>query len=150
MSLHQKIRGEMQDALRAREELKLSVLRGLISAFTNELVVKKRKPSGELNDEEVMEVILRSAKQRKDSIEQFRNGNREDLAKKEEDELRIIEEYLPEMMSVEEVETIAKAKKGEMGIDDKSKMGMLMGAIMKELKGRANGEDVKRVVEGLF
>ena len=71
------------------------------------------------------------------------------MAQKEEEELKILENYLPEMMSCKEIEKIAQAKKEEMGVDDKAKMGMLMGAIMKELKGKANGEDVKTVVEGL-
>ncbi|HJN62819.1 MAG TPA: GatB/YqeY domain-containing protein [Candidatus Paceibacterota bacterium] len=148
--IHTDLKKEMQEALKAKEEVRLSVIRGLLSAFTNELVTKKRKPDGELSDEEAMEVISRGAKQRKDSIEQFRKGGREDLAQKEEEELKILENYLPEMMSCKEIEKIAQAKKEEMGVDDKAKMGMLMGAIMKELKGKANGEDVKTVVEGLF
>jgi len=150
MTLHQKIKKEMQEALKAKEELKLSVLRGLMSAFTNELVVKKRKPSEELGDEEVLTVISRGAKQRKDSIEQFRNGGRDDLAEKEEAELKIIEKYLPEMMGTEEIEKVARAKKEELGVTDKSKMGMLMGAVMSELKNKADGNQVKEIVESLF
>ena len=148
--IHSDLKKEMQEALKARETIRLSVLRGLLSSFTNELVVKKQKPSEELDDDSVMTVIARAAKQRKDSIEQFRKGGRNDLVEAEEAELKIIEEYLPQMMSVEEIKKVAVAKKAEMGVDDKSKMGMLMGAIMKELKGKADGGDVKRVVEGLF
>jgi len=105
--IHTDLKKEMQEALKAKEEVRLSVIRGLLSAFTNELVTKKRKPDGELSDEEAMEVISRGAKQRKDSIEQFRKGGREDLAQKEEEELKILENYLPEMMSCKEIEKIA-------------------------------------------
>jgi len=144
------IKKQMIDAMKSRDELRVSVLRGLLSAFTNELVAKKRKPSEEISEDEVMEVISRGAKQRKDSIEQFRKGGREDLAKKEEAELKILEEYLPVQASREEIEKVAKAKMEEMGVTDKLKMGILMGAVMKELKGRAQGGEVKSVVESLF
>jgi uncharacterized protein len=150
MSLHQDIKKEMQEAMKAKEEVRLSVLRGLMSAFTNELISKKRKPSEELKDEEALAVIQRGARQRKDSIEQFRNGDRDDLAQKEEAELKIIEGYLPEMIGLDEIEKVAQAKKDELGVTDKAKMGLLMGAVMKELKGKADGGEVKSVVEGLF
>ncbi len=150
MSLHEKIKVEMIEALKNREEIKLSVLRGLISAFTNELVAQKKKPQEMLNDDDTLSVIKRAGKQRKDSIEQFKKGGREDLASSEEEELKIIEEYLPKMMGIEEIKKIAENKKSEMKIDDKSKIGILMGAIMKELKGQADGGDVKKAVEDLF
>lgn len=150
MSLHQNFKKEMQEALKARKEVKLSVLRGLVSAFTNELISKKRKPDEELGDEEVMVVVQRAAKQRKDSIEQFKKGNREDLASKEEAELKIIEMYLPEMIGRDEIEKVAIAKKEELGVTDKAKIGILMGAVMRELKGKADGGDVKAVIESLF
>jgi hypothetical protein len=148
--LQKKIIENMQKAMKEKDELRLLVLRGLMAAFTNELVSKKKKPDGELSDEEALEVIQRGAKQRKDSIEQFNKGGRADLAESEEKELAILEEYLPEMMGRDEIEKLAKAKKEELGIDDKAKMGMLMGSLMKDLKGKADGGDVKAVVESLF
>ena len=95
-------------------------------------------------------VIKRLAKQRKDSIEQFRNGGREDLAGVEEKELAILEELLPQMMSQDAIRPIAEKKKAELGVEDKSKMGILVGAVMKELGGQADGSDVKAVVDSLF
>lgn len=136
--------------MKARQELRLSVVRGMLAAFTNELVATKRTPQDVLSDEEALAVIKRLAKQRKDSIEQFRKGNREDLAQKEEDELVILESYLPQTMSREEITPLAQAKMAELGVTDKTKMGMIMGALMKELKGKADGDDVKAVVESLF
>jgi uncharacterized protein YqeY len=150
MSLHEKIKTSMISALKDGDAVKLSVLRGLITAFTNELVSQKRKPQEILGDDDILSVIKRAGKQRKDSIEQFKKGGREDLASSEEEELKIIQEYLPQMMSIEEIKKVAQAKKKEMGIDDKTKIGILMGAVMKELKGKADGGDVKKVIEELF
>jgi len=134
----------------ARDQIRLDTLRGVLAGFTNELVIKKRKPSEELSDEDGLTVIGRLVKQRKDSIEQFRKGNREDLAKKEEEELAILQTFMPKMMERDEVEKITRAKKEELGITDKSKQGQLMSALMKELKGKADGVMVKEVVDSLF
>ena len=140
----------MIEALKAKDEVRLMVLRGLLTAFTNELVSQKKKPDEKLSDDEVLKVIKRSVKQRQDSIEQFTKGNRPELAEKETAELKVLEVYLPETMSKDKILKIAEAKKAELGIDDKAKMGMLMGAVMKETKGEADGSDVKSVVESLF
>ena len=148
--IQQQLRKEMTEAMRAKDTVRLTTIRGLISSFTNELVVKKKKPDEELSDEDALVVIARAAKQRKDSIEQFEKGGRNDLAEKEKEELKIIESYLPQMMSLEEVEKVAVAKKELLGVTDKSQMGQLMGAIMQELKGKADGADVKKAVEKLL
>jgi uncharacterized protein YqeY len=121
-----------------------------MSGFTNELVALGRTPQDALTDDEVLAVIRRAVKQRKDAIEQFVAGGREDLADSEKAELALLEVYLPAMMPREEIQKIAEAKKTELGINDKSKSGMLMSTLMKELKGKADGADVKAVVEGLF
>lgn len=148
--IQEQIKEKIKTAMKGRNELELSVLRGLSAAFVNELVAMKRKPNEALSDEEALVVIKKQAKQRKDSIEQFKAGGRDDLAEKEQEELTILSAYLPEEMSKEEVEKIAKAKKEELGVTDKSKMGLLMGAIMKEVKGKADGSVVKEVVDSLF
>ena len=148
--LHTQIKEKIKEAMKARNEVELSVLRGLSAAFTNELVASKRMPSEELSDDEVLAVIKKQAKQRKDSIEQFKAGGRDELAESEQQELEILSTYLPEEMSRDEVQKIAIAKKEELGVEDKSKMGILMGAIMKETKGKADGSVVKEIVEGLF
>ena len=144
------IRSKMVAAMKAREEIKLRVLRGLITAFTNELVSQKRKPDEKLDDEAAMAVIKRAVKQRQDSIEQFEKGDRSDLAEIEKEELEVLSVYLPEMMGKEEILKVAEAKKQELGVEDKAKMGVLMGAVMSELKGKADGKDVKEVVDNLF
>lgn len=150
MTLHQQIKEQIKEAMKAHEEVRLRTLRGLSAAFTNELVATKRPPQEELPDEEAINVIRRAVKQRKDSIEQFEKGGREDLAQGEKEELAVLEAYLPQMMSREEVMKVAQSKMEELGVTDKSKMGMFMGAVMKELKGKADGDVVKSVVEELL
>ncbi len=148
--MNEKIRAELIVAMKAKDAVRVSVLRGLIAAFINELVAKGKKPQDAITDEEVLAVIKRGVKQRKDSIDQFTKGGRADLADKEETELRILEAYLPAQLSREEIETKAKALKEKMGVTDKSKMGPFMGALMKELGGNADGAVVKDVVTSLF
>lgn len=136
--------------MRAKDEVKLRTVRGMLTSFTNELVATGRKPQDMLNDEEVLTVIRRLAKQRKESIAQFVAGNREDLAVGEREELVVLESYLPQMMSEDEVRAIVVAKKAELGIDDKAKLGQFVGTVMKDLKGKADGTVVKQIAESLF
>jgi uncharacterized protein YqeY len=147
---HQELKEAVKTAMKNREEVKLSVLRGLSAAATNELVAKGRKPDETLSDDELMSVIMRGAKQRKDSIEQFEKGGRPELAASEKAELEILQAMLPAQISREEIEAAAKAKAAELGITDKSKANQLMGMLMKDLRGRADGTVVKDVVDGLF
>jgi hypothetical protein len=150
MSLHEQIKGELKEALKAKEEVRLRTVRSMLTAFTNELVATSRTPQMMLEDTEVLTVIKRLAKQRKDSIEQYDAAGRTDLSAPEREELAVLEGYLPKLMSQEEIRPIAEAKKAELSITDKSKLGMLVGAVMKELAGKADGGDVKSVVESLF
>ncbi len=150
MSLHKDIKDQIKEAMKAKDAVKLGVVKGLVAGFINELVNLRRAPDGELADEEVLNVIRRAVKQRKDSIEQFTNGGRPELAESEQAELAVLETYLPAMMPIEEVKKIAEAKMAEMGVTDKSKAGMFMGALMKELKGKADGDVVKKVVDDLL
>ncbi len=150
MAIHETIKKSIPDALRARDEVKLRTLRSLVTAMTNEVVAKKRKPDEWLTDEEALTVLKRARGQRKDSIEQFEKASRNDLAEPEKLELAIIEAYLPTMMSRDEITPIAKAKMAELGISSKADTGKFTGALMKELKGKADGDDVKAVVDNLL
>lgn len=149
MSLHETIKNQIKDAMKAKDEVRLMTLRGLSSAMTNEAVSLGRTPQDMLLDEEAMNVISRTAKQRKDAIEQFTNGGREDLANEDRAQLKILEEFLPAQMGRDEILKIAEAKKAELQIDA-SKKNMLIGTLAKELKGRADGAIIKEVVESLF
>ncbi len=150
MTIHETIKKEIPAALRARDDARLRTLRSLIAMMTNESVSKKRKPDEMLSDDEALAVLKRAANQRRDSIEQFEKAARHELAEPEKAELAIIESYLPAMMSRDEITTLAKAKMAGLGISDKAGAGKLTGAMMKDLRGRADGADVKAVVDGLL
>ena len=150
MSLQETVRADMVSAMKAREEVKLSVLRGLLTLFTNELTATRRTPQDKLTDDEVLTLIRRALKQRKEAADQFRAGGRPELAEKEEAEGTILSAYLPQMMSREEVEAIVKAKIEVLGVTDKSGLGKLIGGVMGDLKGRADGAMVKEVAESLM
>lgn len=150
MSLHESIKGTLKEAMKAHDEAKLRTVRSMLTAFTNELVATGKKPQDMLDDAGVLTVIKRLAKQRKESIVQFEAAGRTELSATEKEELAILESYLPTLMSQDQIRPLAEAKKAEMGITDKSKMGMLVGSLMKELAGKADGADVKSVVESLF
>lgn len=152
MIISEKIRAELKEAMIAKDTTKMMTLRGLLSGFTNELVAVGKKPQDTITDDEALAVIKRAVKQRRDAILQFTNGGRTDLADSEKAELAILEIYLPAQMSREEIQKIIEAKKAELGIDttDKTKAGILMSTCMKELKGKADGGDVKAVVDAMF
>ena len=149
MSLHADIKNQMKEAMKAKDANRLQTLRNLLAAFTNELIAQKSNEP-ELSDQDAIALIKRSVKQRKDSIEQFTKGGRIDLVEAEAAELKVLEQYLPQTMSREEIQKVVITKKTELGITDKAKIGQLTGIIMKELKGKADGGDVKAVVEELF
>lgn len=150
MSLHEDIRNSLKEAMKAKDAVKLRTVRSILTAFTNELVATGKTPQDMIDDEQGLSVIKRLAKQRKDSITQYEAAGRTDLAEPEKEELVVLEGYLPTLMTQDEIRPIAEAKKNELGVTDKSKMGVLVGAIMKELGGKADGSDVKAVVEELL
>ncbi len=144
------IKSDMVAAMKAKDSLRVQCLRMAMAAFTNELVAKGMKPTEVLDDASVLAVLKRLGKQRKESAEQFEKGGRADMAANEKAELAIIESYLPLMIGREEIEKVARAKKEELGVTDVNGIGKLTGAIMKELAGKADGNDVKAVVASLF
>jgi uncharacterized protein YqeY len=150
MTIHETLKAGIPDAMRAKDEVRLRTLRSLVTAMTNEVVAKKRKPDEFLIDEEAVVVLKRAANQRKDSIEQFEKGGRPDLIEPEKAELAIIESFLPAQMSREEIEAVVKAKMAEMDISSKAEAGKFTGAVMKDLKGKADGGDVKAVIDSLL
>ena len=150
MTVQEQVRADMVAAMKEKEEPKLTVLRGLLSMFTQELTATKRTPQDVLTDDEALAVIRRAVKQRNDAATQFRNGGREELAAAEEAEAAVLQTYLPAQLSKEEVETVVRTNMEALGIHDKSGMGKLMGAVMGELKGKADGGVVKEVVERMI
>ena len=152
-NLHQTIKEQVVAAMRAKDTVRLETLRSLIALFMNEMLAAKL-PAGTafLPDDKALVLIKRASKQHKDSIEQFSKGGREDLVTNEEAELRIIDSFLPQLMSHEEVVAFIRPRLAELkaaGSFDPKASGMLVGAFMKELAGKADGGDVKAAIEEL-
>lgn len=146
------IREDMKTAMKARDALKVQCLRGAMTAATNELVAQGRKPTDTIADAEVIMVLKRLAKQRKDSADQFTSGNRLELAEKEIAELRIIEAYLPATASLAEIESVVREKMQALNVTDVANIGKLTGIVMKEFALRessVDGTDVKKVIEAI-
>lgn len=141
MSIQEKIDARMKESLKSKDVESLSLFRMLKSALKNAEIAKK----GELDDNDVIAVLEKEAKQRRDSIAEYKKGGREDLAKKEERELAIIEGFLPEKMSEEEIRQVVKEKIENAG--ENAQFGPIMGQIMGELKGKADGSLVQKIVK---
>jgi uncharacterized protein YqeY len=149
---------DLKAAMKSGDKLKMTTIRGIQSAIKNKEIddrVKTPDPQDkrsqdEKDDDLIIGILKTLVKQRKDSIEQFTNGGRPELAECEKYELGILEKYLPSAMPKAEIEKIATDLKAKLGITDKTKMGQLMGAVIKETKGKADGADVKEVVEKLL
>jgi uncharacterized protein YqeY len=122
----------------------------VMSVFTSELGAAGMTPQDAVTDDIAMKVITKLVKQRKDAISQFEAGGREDLAADEKLQLAVLEAYMPEQMSEDNIRAIAVAKKAELNVTDKAKAGILTGAVMKEVAGQADGMLAKKVVDSLF
>jgi uncharacterized protein YqeY len=144
--LKQQIRDQLKEAMIARDELRLSVIRMLLSAITY-YEINKGGAGYEATDEDVLTVIGTQVKQRKDSIEQFEKGGRPELAEKEKKELTLLQVYLPQQMSEEEVRSIVKEAIAQTGASSPADMGKVMGALMPKVKGKADGSLVSKIVK---
>jgi uncharacterized protein len=144
MTLQEKIQSHLSDAMRSKDQLRLSVLRMMKTAVKNK-EVEKMKP---LEEAEVIAVLNTLVKQRKDSVEQFRKGSREELAQKEESEIKIIEEYLPAAASDDEIRRAVEEAVQETGAASMKDMGKVMKATMSRLAGKTvDGSRVSQVVK---
>ena len=145
--MYEQIQDQIKQAMREKNAVRLNTLRGVSAAVTTEL---KKTGANTISDGEVVAIIKRLVKQRKDSIEQFEKGGRQDLVDSEKAELKILEEFLPAQMSEEEIRKIVNGKMERLGIKDKSQMGLLMKEVMKECGGKADGAMVKKIAEKLI
>jgi len=157
--LKERINQDFKEAFKAKEELRVSVLRLLSSSLKNKEMDKRAKlvktvsdeaelvKQSQLEDEEVLNVIGMEAKRRKDSIEQYQNGGRPELAAQEEAELAILAAYLPEQMGEEEVRKIVVESIKESGAASAQDLGKVMKVLMSKVKGKADGGMVNRIVK---
>ncbi len=137
-----KIQEALQQALKSKDKLAVLTLRQALSAIKNAEIDK----GGELTDEEIAEVILKEIKKRKESIELYRKGRREELAQKEEKEIKILEKFLPEKMSEEEIGELVEKIIQELNAQP-ADFGKVMGKIMPQVKGKADGSQVAEIVK---
>jgi len=146
MGLKQKLEQDLKEALRKKDERRKTTLRLALAAIHNTEIAKGE----ELDDSGVVGVLSKEAKQRRESAAQFAEGGREDLVTQEEDELRILTEYLPEQLSEEEIEAQARAVIAEVGATGMAQMGDVMRVLMPQLKGKADGQVVSTVAKALL
>ncbi len=149
MTIREQILNDIKEAMKAKEIEKRDVLRSLDSMIKNEEIAQGKRDDG-LNDEDVISLVKRAIKQRKDSAEQFRKGNRDDLAKKEEQEISFIEKYLPAQISEDEVRVIVEKVVADVGAEGKGDMGKVMGLTMGIIGDTADGAIVRVVVESVL
>ncbi len=153
MTIATEVRENMKNAMREKNQTALDTYRGVLSAFTQELGNMGKTPQDEVTDDVALKVILKLIKQRKDAILQFELGGRTDLVDEEKAQLALLEKFQPAQMSEADIRTIAEKKKTELSITDKTKTGILTGAVMKAISAQsaqADGGLVKSVVESLF
>ncbi len=146
MNLSQQLNEDMKQAMRAKDKFKLSVIRMILASIKNAEIAK----GSQLDEGEVLDIVNRELKQRKDSLQDFENAGREDLAENARKEIAIITDYLPEQLTEEELKTIVTQTIQEVGASSKADLGKVMGALMPKVKGRADGKAVNRLVQELL
>lgn len=144
MNLKEKINEDLKAALKSGEKTRLLTIRSILALI---LEFEKSGSDKEMHEEAEVKILSSAAKKRKDSIEQYRKANREDLAQSEEEELKIIMSYLPEQMSDIEIRSRVVEVANKIDATTKEDFGKLMSAVMKELKGKADGKIVRNTVE---
>jgi uncharacterized protein YqeY len=146
MYLKEKLSTDCKQALKDGEKLKVSTLRLILSEIRNAEIAKR----GDLDDDELLSVVSREARKRKESIEEFAKGGRQDLVDKEKYELEVIESYMPEQLSEEEVRRLIEMTIQEVGAASASDVGKVMGRLMPLLKGKADGKKVNQIVREML
>lgn len=146
MSLAERLNDDMKQAMKAQDKFRLSTIR-MVRASVKNQEIELRRP---LEDNEVLDILSREVKQRKDSLQEFKKAGRDDLTKDLEAEIAIIAQYLPEQLTEEEIKAIVTQTIQETGTSSKADMGKLMGALMPKVKGRADGKLVNQIVQQLL
>ncbi len=149
MTLYETLGADLITSMKEGNTLRRDTLRLLQSAIKN-VAIEKRKDPKTLTDDEVMDVIRRLVKQRKDSIEQYKAGGRNDLALQEESELNLLSVYLPKAMEENELRVLVKSLLDQNNMTAKSQIGQAMGLVMKQIGKNVPGDDVKRMVDSLL
>ena len=147
MSLKEQIGEDIKTAMKAKDKIRLQTVRGIRKAILEKEVELRPKGKDSLTPEQEIELLSQQAKQRRDSIEQFKNAGREELADKEAQELAIIQTYLPEQVSDSDLENIIDEIIASTGASTPKDLGKVMGPAMKQLKGKADGKKIQELVK---
>lgn len=146
MGLKEQLESDLKEAVRAKDETRKTTLRLTLAAIKNAEISKGRQ----LNENELTAVISQQAKQRRESAAEFAKGGRDDLVSQEEEELKILMEYLPPQLSEDEIKSRAHQVIDEVGATSPAQMGEVMRVLMPELKGKADGQVVSKIVKGIL
>lgn len=146
MSLSDRLQQDMKQAMKAKDELKLSTLRTLLSSVSYARIDKGE----ELTDDDVLDVITREAKKRRETIEAAERGGRSEIAEREKAELAVLKDYLPEQLDEAQIESIARQVAAEVGATEPKDKGKVMGPLMQRIRGRADGKLAGAVVERIL
>jgi uncharacterized protein YqeY len=146
VTLLERIDSDLKDAMRAKHATRVSVLRMVKAALQN-AAIEKSGADAQLTDAEAVQVIRKQVKQRQDSIESFEKGGRVELAAKEKEELSILQSYLPQAMSADELAKIVRETIAEVGATSKAQMGAVMKALQTKVAGRADGKTLSAEVQ---
>lgn len=149
MNLKEKIRNDLKEALKKREELKISTLKILLSSITNSEIQLRKKEEG-LSDGETQKIIKSEAKKRKEAAEAYEKGARQELAEKEKNELAILKSYLPEQLSDEEIGKTVKETIAELDAENADDFGKVIKKVMEKTKGQADGNKVSEIIKKLL
>ena len=147
MSLKDRISEEIKVAMKAKDKVRLETVRSIKKVILEKESTLRSQGQETLTESQELEVLTQLAKQRRDSIEQYRKAGREDLVEQESQELAILEEYLPKQLSDEEVAAIIDEVIASVGATSAKDMGKVMGAVMQQLKGRADGQKSQAMVK---
>ncbi len=146
MGLKEKLLQDMKEAMKAKDKVRLSTIRMINSLIKNAEIEKR----GELTNDEIVQLLMKYAKQRRESIEMYEKGGRQDLVEKEKAELAIVESYLPKQLSEEEIRDIVKQAIEETGASSPKDLGKVMKVVMPKVRGKADGSVVNRIVREML
>lgn len=148
--LKEQLSTDLKEAMRGREEVRLRTIRSLRAALMEREIELRQGGKAELTEDQEIEVVQKQAKQRRDSIAQYAKADRADLKQKEEEELSIIEEYLPKQLEDDEIRAVLREIIEETGAESPGDIGKVMGAAMNRVRGRADGRRVQQLASELL
>lgn len=150
MSIKDRLSEDLKTAMRAKDQVRLRTIRSLRAALMEKEIDERAGGQATLSDEQEMAVLQKQAKQRRDAIQQYEEAGRDDLSAREQEELEVIEEYLPRQLTDEEIRTVVREVIDAGGAQSRADMGKVMGLAMQRLRGRAEGRKVQQIAQELL